>query len=471
MNNSNHLQRKQITNELGHLEEVKLETRSNQGMQSNDSALQKRERENDVEIETSKLLERILARENMILAMKRVIKNKGSHGVDGMRCDELRTYIIEHWATIKLKLLDGTYSPSPVRRVEIPKPNGGKRLLGIPTVLDRMIQQGIAQELTRIYDSSFSDNSYGFRPNRSAQDAIKKSKEYINQGNKWVVDMDLEQFFDKVNHDILMERLSRKIKDKRVLKLIRKYLESGIMVNGIRVNNEEGTPQGGPLSPLLSNIMLDEIDKELEKRGHKFCRYADDCNIYVKSRKAGNRVLKSMTYHLENKLKLKVNEEKSKVDLVTRRKFLGYSFYFVKDGVEIRIHEKSYERFKTKIREITNRNTGISMEMRLKKLNEVTVGWLNYFSVAKAKGKIVELEQWIRRRLRACIWKQWKKIRTKYTNLKRLGVPTYKAWEYANTRKGYWRISNSPIVATTLGNKYLEELGYKSITKRYQLIH
>ena len=471
MNNSNHLQRKQITNELGHLEEVKLETRSNQGMQSNDSALQKRERENDVEIETSKLLERILARENMILAMKRVIKNKGSHGVDGMRCDELRTYIIEHWATIKLKLLDGTYSPSPVRRVEIPKPNGGKRLLGIPTVLDRMIPQGIAQELTRIYDPSFSDNSYGFRPNRSAQDAIKKSKEYINQGNKWVVDMDLEQFFDKVNHDILMERLSRKIKDKRVLKLIRKYLESGIMVNGIRVNNEEGTPQGGPLSPLLSNIMLDEIDKELEKRGHKFCRYADDCNIYVKSRKAGNRVLKSMTYHLENKLNLKVNEEKSKVDLVTRRKFLGYSFYFVKDGVEIRIHEKSYERFKTKIREITNRNTGISMEMRLKKLNEVTVGWLNYFSVAKAKGKIVELEQWIRRRLRACIWKQWKKIRTKYTNLKRLGVPTYKAWEYANTRKGYWRISNSPIVATTLGNKYLEELGYKSITKRYQLIH
>ena len=471
MNNSNHLQRKQITNELGHLEEVKLETRSNQGMQSNDSALQKRERENDVEIETSKLLERILARENMILAMKRVIKNKGSHGVDGMRCDELRTYIIEHWATIKLKLLDGTYSPSPVRRVEIPKPNGGKRLLGIPTVLDRMIQQGIAQELTRIYDPSFSDNSYGFRPNRSAQDAIKKSKEYINQGNKWVVDMDLEQFFDKVNHDILMERLSRKIKDKRVLKLIRKYLESGIMVNGIRVNNEEGTPQGGPLSPLLSNIMLDEIDKELEKRGHKFCRYADDCNIYVKSRKAGNRVLKSMTYHLENKLKLKVNEEKSKVDLVTRRKFLGYSFYFVKDGVEIRIHEKSYERFKTKIREITNRNTGISMEMRLKKLNEVTVGWLNYFSVAKAKGKIVELEQWIRRRLRACIWKQWKKIRTKYTNLKRLGVSTYKAWEYANTRKGYLRISNSPIVATTLGNKYLEELGYKSITKRYQLIH
>lgn len=471
MNNSNSLQRKQITKELGHLEAIKLETGRNQGMQSNDSALQKRERENDVEIETSNLLERILARENMILAMKRVIKNKGSHGVDDMRCDELRTYIIEHWATIKLKLLDGTYSPSPVRRVEIPKPNGDKRLLGIPTVLDRMIQQGIAQELTKIYDPSFSKNSFGFRPNRSAQDAIKKSKEYINEGNKWVVDMDLEKFFDKVNHDILMERLSKKIKDKRVLKLIRKYLESGTMINGLRINNEEGTPQGGPLSPLLSNIMLDEVDKELEKRGHKFCRYADDCNIYVKSKKAGNRVLKSMTYLLENKLKLKVNKQKSKVDLVTRRKFLGYSFYFAKGGVEIRIHEKSYERFKTKVREITNRNTGISMEMRIKKLNEVTMGWLNYFSVAKAKSRITELEQWIRRRLRTCIWKQWKRVRTKYTNLKRLGVTTYKAWEYANTRKGYWRISNSPIVSTTLGNKYLEELGYKSITKRYQLIH
>lgn len=471
MNNSNHLQRRQITKILGHLEVIKLETGRNQGMQSNDMVFKKRERENNVEIETSNLLERILARENMILAMKRVTKNKGSHGVDGMRCDELRTYIIEHWTTIKLKLLEGTYNPSPVRRVEIPKPNGDKRLLGIPTVVDRMIQQAIAQELTKIYDPSFSDNSFGFRPNRSAQEAIKKAKVYINEGNKWVVDMDLEKFFDKVNHDILMERLSRRIKDKRVLKLIRKYLESGIMINGIKVNNEEGTPQGGPLSPLLSNIMLDEVDKELEKRGHKFCRYADDCNIYVKSRKAGNRVLRSMTYLLENKLKLKVNKEKSKVDLVTRRKFLGYSFYFAKGRVEIRIHEKSYEKFKSKVREITNRNTGISMEMRIKRLNQITIGWLNYFKVAKATKRIENLEKWIRRRLRTCIWKQWKKVRTKYTNLKRLGVPTHKAWEYANTRKGYWRISNSPIVSTTLGNKYLEELGYKSITKRYQLIH
>ena len=471
MNNSNHLQRKQITKTLGRLEAIKLETGRNQGMQSNDMAFEKRERENDVEIETSHLLERILARGNMILAMKRVIKNKGSYGVDGMGCDELRTHIIEHWATIKFKLLEGTYNPSPVRRVEIPKPNGGKRLLGIPTVVDRMIQQAIAQELTKIYDPSFSENSFGFRPNRSAQEAIKKAKVYINQGNKWVVDMDLEKFFDKVNHDILMERLSRRIKDKRVLKLIRKYLESGIMINGIKVNSEEGTPQGGPLSPLLSNIMLDEVDKELEKRGHKFCRYADDCNIYVKSRKAGNRVLRNMTYLLENKLKLKVNEEKSKVDLVTKRKFLGYSFYFNKDVIEIRIHEKSYEKLKSKVKEITNRNTGISMERRIKQLHPVTIGWLNYFKVAKAMTRIERLEKWIRRRLRACIWKQWKKVRTRYTNLKRLGVPTYKAWEYANTRKGYWRVSKSPIVQTTLGNRYLEELGYQSITKRYQLIH
>lgn len=343
-------------------------------------------------IDTSNLLEIILARENMILAMNRVIKNKGSHGVDDMKTDELRGHIIKHWGTIKTKLLDGTYNPSPVRRVEIPKPNGGIRLLGIPTVLDRMIQQAIAQELTKIYDPTFSDYSYGFRPNKSAKDAVIKAQEYINEGNNWVVDIDLERFFDKVNHDILMERLSRKIKDKKVLELIRKYLTSGIMINGLIVTNDEGTPQGGPLSPLLSNIMLDEVDKELEKRGHKFCRYADDSNIYVKSKKAGERVMSSMKYLLENKLKLKVNEEKSKVDLVNRRRFLGFSFYFTKDEVNIRIHEQSYKRFKDKIREVTNRNTGISMEYRLKKLNQVTTGWINYFGIAKAKSKVRELE-------------------------------------------------------------------------------
>lgn len=422
-------------------------------------------------IDTSNLLENILARDNMILAMKRVIKNKGSHGVDKMKTDELRGHIINHWEAIKDKLLKGTYNPSPVRRVEIPKPNGGIRLLGIPTVLDRMIQQAIAQGLTKLYDPIFSESSYGFRPNKSAKDAILQAKEYINDGNKWVVDIDLEKFFDKVNHDILMERLSRKISDKRLLKLIRKYLTSGIMINGIVVTNAEGTPQGGPLSPLLSNIMLDEIDKELERRGHKFCRYADDCNIYVKSKKAGVRVMESMTKLLESKLKLKVNTDKSKVDLVTRRKFLGFSFYFSKSGVNIRIHEQSYKRFKDKVKEITNRNTGVSMEFRLKKLNQVTVGWLNYFGIAKAKSRIMELEGWIRRRLRACIWKQWKKVRTRYKNLIKLGIQNAKSWEYANTRKSYWRTSGSPILTRALTNTYLEKLGYKSISETYQLIH
>ena len=471
MNNLEQLQRKQTTKYLGRLEEVEVEIRGSQGALSDVLGNSKRERENDVLIDTSDLLDRILSRDNMLKAMKRVIANKGSHGVDDMKYDELREFVVNHWLKVKAKLLEGKYIPTPVRRVEIPKPDGGTRLLGIPTVLDRMIQQAIAQELNKIYEPTFSDSSYGFRPKRHAHMAISKAKEYINEGNRWVVDMDLEKFFDKVNHDILMERLSRIIKDRRVLRLIRRYLESGIMIEGLKVNSEEGTPQGGPLSPLLSNIMLDEVDKELERRGHKFCRFADDCNIYVKSKKAGTRVMESMTRLLEGKLKLKVNREKSKVDLVTRRKFLGFSFYFDKNGVQVRIHEKSYRRFKEKIRDITNRNKGISMEYRLERLNEITVGWINYFSIAKAKARIKSLEEWIRRRLRACIWKQWKKTKTKFINLKRLGIEKQKSWEYANTRKGYWRISKSPILQRTLTNTHLEKLGYKSISNRYQLIH
>jgi group II intron reverse transcriptase/maturase len=353
-----------------------------------------------------------------------------------MKYDELRDFVKAHWATVKLKLLDGTYNPSPVRRVEIPKDGKGVRLLGNPTVVDRMIQQAIAQVLTKIYEPTFSNHSYGFRPARSQHQAIRKSLEYINQGYRWVVDMDLEKFFDKVNHDILIDRISRNIYDQRVLSLIRKYLRSGIMLNGIIVANEEGTPQGGPLSPLLSNIMIDEVDKELESRGHKFCRFADDCNIYVRSRKAGNRVLNKIKKIIKNDLKLKVNEEKSAVDLVSRRKFLGFTFYFSKGGAKIRIHPKSYEKFKYKIREVTNRNTGISIEFRIMKLNEKTMGWINYFGIAKGKGNIQTIEGWIRRRLRACIWKQWKLPRTRYKNLVKLGTDKYKAYQYANTRKG-----------------------------------
>lgn len=471
LNNSNKLQRKQTTQQRGRLVEVEVELQGKQGALSDNLMLTKRERENNVFEDTNNLLDRVLMKENMKLALKRVIANKGSHGIDKMRVDELQPFLKENWLNIKQKLLEGTYKPSPVRRVEIPKPDGGIRLLGIPTVLDRLIQQAIAQELNKIYDPTFSESSYGFRPNRSAKGAILKAKQYINEGHKWVVDMDLEKFFDKVNHDILISKLARKVQDKRLLKLIRRYLKSGVLINGCKIYSDEGTPQGGPLSPLLANIMLDEVDKELEKRGHKFCRFADDCNVYVKSRKAGLRLMNSIKDIIENNLKLKVNENKSAVDLVSRRKFLGFSFYFSKDGVQIRVHEKSYSRFKEKIRKVTNRNSGISMEYRLKKLNEVTVGWINYFCIAKAKANIKTLEEWIRRRLRACIWKQWKKVKTRTTNLRKLGVNHVKSLQFANTRKGYWRISNSPILNSTLNNNYLEALGYKSILKRYQQIH
>ena len=446
-----------------------MEVQYKQKMQSKYIKLPNRESVNGELFDTSRLLEKVLARDNMIEAMYKVIRNKGSHGVDNMKADELREHVINTWNTVKSKLLEGKYNPSPVRRVEIPKPDGGIRLLGIPTVQDRMIQQAIAQILNEIYEPIFSKSSYGFRPGRGAKDAIKKSEEYINQGNKWVVDMDLEKFFDKVNHNILVRKLERRIKDQRLIKLIRKYLESGVLINGIKVSSEKGTPQGGPLSPLLANIMLDDLDKELEKRGHKFCRYADDCNIYVKSKRAGERVMKSITNIIENELKLKVNRNKSNVDLVSRRKFLGFSFYFAEGGAKIRIHEKSIGRFKDKIREITNRNKGISMDYRLIKLNDMIIGWVNYFKIANASRKLMELDKWIRRRLRACMWKQWKKVRTRYRNLIKFGIPKPKAYQYANTRKGYWRISNSPILNKIFNNKYFEILGLISMIKVYQV--
>ena len=451
--------------------EVEMEVRDKQKTQSKTVDLLNRESVNGELLDTSRLLEDVLERDNMLQAMYRVIRNKGSHGIDGMKTDELREHVKRTWITVKSKLLEGKYNPSPVRRVEIPKPDGGIRLLGIPTVQDRMIQQAIAQVLSKIYEPTFSESSFSFRPNKGAKDAIKQSEIYINQGYKFVVDMDLEKFFDKVNHGILIGKLEKKIKDKRLLKLIRKYLESGVLINGIKASNEEGTPQGGPLSPLLANIMLDDVDKELEKRGHRFCRYADDCNIYVRSKRAGLRVMDSITRIIECELKLKVNRDKSAVDIVSKRKFLGFSFYFVKGGAKIRIHEKSIKRFKEKVRFITNRNRGISMELRLLKLNNSIKGWINYFGIANAKRKLVELDKWIRRRLRACIWKQWKRVKTKLKNLIKLGVPKYKAWEFANTRKGYWRISNSPILEATLNNKYFKSIGLMSLSNIYQVIN
>ena len=416
-------------------------------------------------------LERILSRENLLIAMKRVIANKGSHGVDGMTVYELKQFLQMNWIRIREDIFNNEYKPMPVRRVEIPKPSGGTRLLGIPTVLDRFIQQAIAQELNLIYDENFSENSFGFRPRRAAKDAIKKAESYINEGYRWVVDIDLEKFFDKVNHDILMYKLSKDIKDKRVLKLIRKYLQSGIMINGIVVSNEEGTPQGGPLSPLLSNIMLDELDKELEKRGHRFCRYADDCNIYVKSKRAGERVMENITSFIEGKLKLKVNINKSAVERPWKRKFLGFTLGIMFGKAYSSISKQSLKKHKDKLREILARSNPMTLKQRIIKLNQVNIGWINYYGIAKCKGIAVQLDKWIKLRLRMCIWKQWKKVKTRYKNLKKLGLNHYQAIKFANTRKGYWRVANSAILKTTLTNQFFNDLGLKSLTRQYIKIH
>jgi group II intron reverse transcriptase/maturase len=416
------------------------------------------------------LLEEILSKENMLTAYRRVKANKGSHGTDGMSVEELADYLKENWQGLKDRILEGTYKPQPVRRVEIPKPDGGIRLLGIPTVLDRLLQQAIYQKLEPIFDPTFSANSYGFRKGKNAKQAVLKAQSYQNEGYSWVVDIDLEKFFDRVNHDILMSRLARKVDDKRMLKLIRAYLNAGVMINGVVLDSLEGTPQGGNLSPLLANIMLDELDKELEKRGHTFCRYADDCNIYVKSKRAGERVMESICLFIEKKLKLKVNKDKSAVDRPSKRKFLGFSFYYKENGVGIRVHEKSLNRLKAKLKAATGRSLGISIESRLNTIRVLIIGWINYFGIADIKSKCQELDEWLRRRIRMCIWKQWKKIKTRYQNLIKLGVKEAKAWEWANTRKGYWRISNSWILATTLTNQVLDKLGFVGLTNRYKLV-
>lgn len=415
------------------------------------------------------LMEQILSRENLIRALNRVVRNKGSHGVDEMPVQNLRAHVIEHWDTMKMELLSGTYQPQPVRRVEIPKPDGGMRLLGIPTVIDRFIQQAIAQVLSSIYDPTFSDHSYGFRPKRCAHGAVKKAKEFMMEGNRWVVDIDLEKFFDRVNHDKLMGQLTKRIEDKRLLQLIHKYLKTGIMINGVVMNSEEGTPQGGPLSPLLSNIVLDELDKELEKRGHKFIRYADDCNIYVKTPKAGNRVMKSVTSFIEGKLKLKVNVNKSAVDRPWKRKFLGFSFTFHKEP-KVRIAKASINRMKDRVREITSRKKPYSMEVRIEKLNQYLTGWCGYFALADTPSIFKNLESWIRRRLRMCMWKDWKKPSTKVRKLTGLGIPKGKAYEWGNSRKSYWRISKSPVLHRALGNSYWSSQGLKSLVARYETL-
>lgn len=413
------------------------------------------------------LLEQALSRDNLIAALKRVKANGGAPGIDGMTTGELEACLKTQWPGIKAALLAGTYQPQPVRRVEIPKPNGGVRLLGIPTVLDRFIQQAIAQVLTPIFDPTFSASSFGFRPGRKAHDAVRQIQSYAQAGYTWVVDLDLEKFFDRVNHDVLMARVARKVTDKRVLRLIRRYLQSGIMLNGVRVRSEEGTPQGGPLSPLLANILLDDLDKELERRGHRFARYADDCNIMVRSERGGQRVMQSITEYLEQYLRLKVNREKSAVDRPWKRKFLGFSFYRHKGQVRIRLASKTLERFKDRVRELTSRRKPLSMTSRVEELNQYLRGWLGYFALADTPSIMQGLDQWIRRRLRNCQWKQWKEPTARQRNLRRLGLPEEAINLVVGSRKGYWRITNTPQLDQAMGIAYWRNLGLFSLKRRY----
>lgn len=423
------------------------------------------------------LLEFILSPTNLNEAYKQVVRNDGSGGVDGMGIKELLPYLRSHKDELITALWRGNYKPQPVRRAEIPKENGnlpagkaGKRQLGIPTVIDRVIQQTITRQLSPIYERQFSDSSYGFRPGRNAHQAIKRCQQYANEGYRYVVDMDLEKFFDQVNQSKLIEVLSRTIKDGRVISLIHKYLRAGVMMLGRYEETPMGVPQGGNLSPLLSNVMLNELDKELEKRGLRFVRYADDCMIFCRSRRAAERVQASITRFIEGKLYLKVNREKTVVAHINDVKFLGYGFYFTKDGCRLRAHKKSIEKMKARIRELTSRSNGWGNERRKEVIRQYITGWINYFRYADIKNLLERTDEWFRRRLRSLIWKRWKLIKTKLRNLIRLGIPRQKAWEYANTRKGYWRIADSYILHRSITNDRLRQAGYVFFSDYYSKV-
>jgi RNA-directed DNA polymerase len=404
------------------------------------------------------LMEAVCERENCLQALKRVKSNKGGPGIDGMTVDQLPGYLMEHWPGIRDQLLSGTYKPQPVKRVEIPKPDGGVRKLGIPTVLDRMVQQAVMQVLQGRWDAEFSEHSYGFRPGRSAHQAVAKAQQYVVAGHRWIVDLDLEKFFDRVNHDRLMDAVARRVADKRMLKLIRAFLTAGVMENGLVGSVEEGTPQGGPLSPLLSNLVLDELDQELERRGHRFCRYADDCNIYVRSQRAGERVKRSITCFIERRLKLKINEAKSAVARPAERKFLGFS---MTSGREIKrsIAPKSLVRFKQKVRELTGRTRGISIEQMTKELSSYLRGWKEYFGFCQTPSVLEELDQGIRRRLRSVIWKQGTRGRQRFRLLRQQGVRYELAAAAAGSPHGPWRIAKSPALHMAYPVSYFDALG------------
>jgi len=408
------------------------------------------------------LMEAVVERGNMKAALRRVERNKGAPGIDEMTTDALRPYLHEHWPRIKEELLAGTYQPSPVRKVAIPKPGGGMRQLGIPTVVDRLIQQALHQVLQPVFDPDFSEFSYGFRPGRNAHQAVHKAREYVASGRRWVVDMDIEKFFDRVNHDILMSRIARKVKDKGVLRLIRRYLQAGMMDGGLVSPRTEGTPQGGPLSPLLSNILLDELDKELEKRGHAFCRYADDCNIYVQSERAGERVLSSITRFLVKRLRLKVNTDKSAVDRPWKRTFLGYSMTNNRQP-RLKAAVSSVRRLKAKLCKEFRKGRGRNLARFAESLTPLLRGWVNYFQLAEVKGVFEELDGWIRRRLRHILWRQWKQPLTRTRNLMKRGLDEERAKRSATNGRGPWWNAGASHMNQAFSKRFFDDLGLVSL--------
>ena len=414
---------------------------------------------------TDKLIEEVCEKENLKEALRRVKANAGAAGIDGMSVTELPEFLRENWPRLKEQLFAGTYKPQPVRRVEIPKTGGGTRKLGIPTVVDRFVQQAVLQVLQVLqkrWDPTFSEFSFGFRPGRSAHQAVMRAQEYIQQGYGWVVDIDLEKFFDRVNHDVLMARVAKRVSDKRILKLIRGFLNSGVMENGLVGPTEEGTPQGGPLSPLLSNLLLDELDQELEQRGHRFVRYADDCNIYVKSERAGQRVMEGVKRFLARKLRLKVNESKSAVARPKDRKFLGFSFTGG-GSVKRRIAPQAVLRFKERIRGLTRRTRGISIERMIGELRTYMIGWRGYFGFCETPSILNNLDMWTRRRLRSFLWKQWKRGRVRFKELRKRGIGKDHAAETAGSAHGPWRLSNSPTLTHALPNAFFNSLGLPAL--------
>ena len=426
----------------------------------------------EVHLAKEKLLEEILSPANLNAAYKQVVGNKGSSGIDKMSTAELLPYLRQHKDYLITSLYNGTYRPNPVRRVEIPKDNGKTRHLGIPTVVDRFIQQAISQVLTRIYDSGFSSSSFGFRPGRGCHQALQQAQRIINEGYHYAVDIDLEKFFDTVNQSKLVEVLSRKIKDGRVISLIHKYLRAGVMTGNTHEDSQMGVPQGSPLSPLLGNIMLDDLDKELERRGHPFVRYADDGLIFSRSSRAAERIMGSVTRFIETRLYLRVNKEKTSFGKVFGMKFLGYSFYNAKgEACRLLVHPKSMDKMKSRVKTLTGRSNGMSHEIRKTSLKQFITGWVEYFKLADMKSSLQRTDQWLRRRIRMCIWKSWKRVRTRYANLQRCGASQKNAWMWANTRKSYWRTANSPILACTLTNDKLRDAGYVFLSDIYAKVH